>query len=356
MGGLETAIAALLAGTVGFKVGVESSSLELSPPEVLISETLRTQKPELIKTVSIDTSVARDTVEYTITGSQIFLENPKDSSVEVYIRLNEPENSPQDITKYRKITGPFYRFFVTNEVGSGILNFTIGRSKQYDFEPGQVEIHITGSEVMLPVDIQAQYVNLSVDIVAQTIGNIAIDIAAQSVGNISMNIAAQSLESLSVDITAQTIGNLSIDLAAQSIGNVTIDIYAQSIGINLQPGWAAEQGTDKDFDATTANVATGSYVAASYTVPAGKALFITCISGKSFGSAAADRDKDQMCELRMEIDGTPVVYIGGNGGAIATFSKPYKVAAGEEMELFTYNRANHNCDLSVAGNGYEVTV
>lgn len=195
-----------------------------------------------------------------------------------------------------------------------------------------VPIDIQGAYIMMPVDIQAQYINLAIDIVAQTIGNIAVNIAAADIGNIG------------------------IDIKANTLGNLTIDIEAQSIGVHLQPEWAALQGTDKGFNALTADLATGLYTSATYAVPEGATLYIAFIAGWCTANLAADRDNNQMMAISIydETAGSYLFFCGGNGGAIANLTKPIVIPAEHTVWFMCWNFANHNCDVRVSAGGWEV--
>jgi hypothetical protein len=206
----------------------------------------------------------------------------------------------------------------------------------------QVPIDIQGAFIQVPIDIQGQYVDLTVDIVAQTVGNIAIDIAAQTIGNISVNIAASAV-------------TLNINIAAQA-ANVTIEINAQTVAVKLQPDWSSQQGQHKFFRVSGSNIATGVSAAANYTVTAGKTLFITHFGGSMYGTAAADRDKDQICYMNIMNNTTATILaeLGGHGGGGMVLPTPVKIPAGEVFRYQTWNFSNHNCEVYLTAGGYEI--
>jgi len=120
------------------------------------------------------------------------------------------------------------------EVHGGTMNVIIeGGTVNVQTEPGTaLSVDITAQSMgNISIDLAAVSFTgtLKVDIAAQSVGNIAVDIAAQSVGNVAVDIAAQSMENITVDIAAQSIGNIAVDIAAQSVENITVDIAAQSI-------------------------------------------------------------------------------------------------------------------------------
>lgn len=138
-----TTVAALLAGgIVGYAVGQDGRLKAVSQSE--INTLLRDSKPEFLKKVDIDTSIARDGVvgsgEYPIAGSFILVLNPSTPTTTVNIKLNEPEWPALPLTSLRRIVGPFYRFFIKNTAGSGMLNLIIARGYQFQLFEGEVNV------------------------------------------------------------------------------------------------------------------------------------------------------------------------------------------------------------------------
>ena len=202
---------------------------------------------------------------------------------------------------------------------------------------------LQASYIMMPVDIQAQYVTLDVDITAQTVGNIGIDIKAQTIGNLAVNIAASAV-------------TLNVDIKAQTIANLKINIDAQTVGVYLQPEWSALQGIDKNFYISGVNKGWSDGGFASYTVPAGKTLYITNAVWVAYAYAQANADLNQMSELQLMnwTDNIQLARIGGNGGGIVTFPKPVKITAGKAFYMYVTCWANHALTLLGCVNGYEV--
>jgi hypothetical protein len=195
-----------------------------------------------------------------------------------------------------------------------------------------VPMDIQASYIMLPVDIQAQYATLEIDIVAQSVGNIAIDLAAQSIGNIAVDINAQTIEKLDIDIKAQT------------------------VGVYLQPDWAAKEGTDKQFQAAENNIEYFDAVLDSYTVPTGKTLFITTLSCESDPSNIGDAQKRAQLSLSVHNSSTgkDVFEIGCDGGGCWTLTKPVSFSAGTLVLFCLQNLADHKRHLRIHVYGYEI--
>jgi hypothetical protein len=120
--------------------------------------------------------------------------------------------------------------------------------------------------------------------------------------------------------------------------------------------WAAEEGTDKDFDGGDLNQATGVRVTTSYLVPVDKILYITHLSGDCHATAVANRELNQICAVTIYnvTDAVTMTYIGGNGGAVASYSKPITCQGGKIYDFSVINWSGHNCDLGVSAYGYEV--
>lgn len=309
------------------------------PPEIL--DRLREDKPDLYTTRTIDVSEARDRVEFNVSGSWLYV-NKDTATVDVEIRLNEPDKAVFNLSKLKLISLPFYRFFVTHTAGSGSMEIIIGKTGMM-ISPSEVDIEVTGAEIMLPIDIQGAYIMMPVDIQAQYM-TLEIDIVAQTVGNIS------------VDLAAQTIGNIVVDINAQTVGNLTIDIEAQSVGVYLQPEWAALQEDDKNFYATLANSGWGYSVYATYTVPNGSTLYIC---GFSFSIWATNEvDYIDFLYFRAYImnytDTIAYGNIGGIGGGSVTFTKPVVIPENKVFRAYGYNYSGALCDFVINAWGYEL--
>lgn len=260
---MSEVVTGLIGGLVGYSLAKEKP-----PTDAEIVDYLRERKPIFFRNVPIDTSVARENVEIPSAGILLFVENPGTPTKSVYVKLNEPDSEKIDLTTQRKIRMPFYRLFISNEAGVGILNLVVCKTSIVELaeavvnmkitaQTAEIEIKITAATIMLPVDLQASYIMLPVDIQAQYVtldinikaqtANVGIDIKAQTIGNLAVNIAASAI-TLNVDIKAATakvgitlniadiVGNLPIDIKAATIGNIGIDIKAQTLGqvnINL---------------------------------------------------------------------------------------------------------------------------
>lgn len=145
----------LLGGVIGKALGEKGV-----PSDADVVNVLRSLKPTMSMTISLDITQTRDNEVHDDAGYAIFVQNPEDASVPVYIKLNEEESDLIDITENRKIVAPFYRFFVTNASGTGTLILKISKSPIFAIAEAITKIDVTGSNIMLPVDIQAQYVTL----------------------------------------------------------------------------------------------------------------------------------------------------------------------------------------------------
>ena len=242
---------------------------------------------------------------------------------------------------------------------------------------------IQGAYIMMPVDIQAQYLTLDIDITAQSVGNIRIDLAAQSIGNIAINIAASAI-TLDINIKSITggvtfnigtvtgtvnmniksitagvtfnIGTIAGTVTVSITGTANIDITAQSVGIHSEAEWAASKGDSMDFCLVGNNKGTGATISGSHTVPANKKYYICGISFRVNAYTSADGDKNQMGEVTLQDlnTGKLLLQMGGNGGNAITFPKPILIPGGHKVEWVLWNWANHNCDLGISLWGYEI--
>jgi len=204
-------------------------------------------------------------------------------------------------------------------------------------------IQLIGSNIMLPIDIQASYVMIPVDIQAQYV-TLDIDIVAQTVGNIG------------IDIKAASVGNIGIDIKANTLGNLTIDIEAQSIAVYAGAEWNVKAGDGKTLVVSGTGYTFGSSGYVSYTVPTGKTFYITYMSFNIFAAAAENAELNQMgtCYLYNQTDSADIAFIGGNGGASVSFPAPHLVAADKEVRLNIGCKANHECNMNASCGGYVI--
>jgi hypothetical protein len=211
-----------------------------------------------------------------------------------------------------------------------------------------VPIDIQAGYVMMPVDLQAQYITLKIDIVAQSIGNIAIDIAAQTLGNINVNINAQTAN-INVDIKAS-----SVTLTVSVSGTANIQITSQTAGVYLQPEWSAFQGTDKEFYATGDTLAFGNYVTVYHNVPGGKKFFLCGFAWGMRVKTATDYDHHLWCEGGVYTSAGYKFSIPQEGGGSINLTKPLVVLGGEWIYAYAQNYSNLETHSYVSYWGYEI--
>ena len=204
-----------------------------------------------------------------------------------------------------------------------------------DHPDGTFPVALTMADIMMPVDIQAQYANLTVDIVAQTIGNLAIDIKAQTLSQLNVNIAASAI-TLNVSVT----------------GTANISINAQTVGVSVQGEWQVEEGHWKaiygSYDATADSTWRQLF---TYTVPTGKTFYIYGVSGALYAYAASTK---WGCNFRLIIAGTVYNYLGGQYGATTVLGAPFKAAASQNIGMDGIHFSDTDGHLRGAIWGYEV--
>lgn len=132
------------------------------------------------------------------------------------------------------------------------------------------------------------------------------------------------------------------------------DFEGNKLGLYLIPEWAAKEGNDILRGADGNNKATGTSINVAYTVTAGKKLYITQLGMFSYATLAADRDKDQICVLQLFIAAIGYPVIGSSGGGFWNLPKPMVALAGQVVNLFGFNFANHNCNMGINWAGFEI--
>ena len=207
------------------------------------------------------------------------------------------------------------------------------------------------------IDIEAQSLaNLNMDIVAQTIAQLDIDIIAQTLAQLKINIAGQDLAQVAVDIAAQTIGNLSIDLVAQTIANINMNINAQNIGLMLQSAWAASIGTDKEFDSLDVNLPWLGATTFTYTVPAGKTLYLTSFNTQLWHTNHEEAAAPLYFISYLYNDTAGITHCrsGGIGGQELQFTKPIVIPENEDLIGLACNTTRVHAYVAIHASGYEI--
>ena len=123
----------LAGGIIGYAIGRDGRTIVPVTPAHL-----QESKPSFEKQVKIDTSEARDSQPYNETGNLIYVVNPGTPTGKVYIKFNEPEEANWELTALRKIRFPFYRFWITNDAGTGTLEIRVARGLQVEPYEGVV--------------------------------------------------------------------------------------------------------------------------------------------------------------------------------------------------------------------------
>lgn len=116
--------------------------------------------------------------------------------------------------------------------------------------------------------------------------------------------------------------------------------------------WAAKEGNAVIQTGLNNAAAFEDTASITYTVPSGYTFYLALISGSCLANDAIEGDSNQMCRLEINIGGTLYPYIGGNGGALAHYSPPVKVATGIQVTVRFRSLADHEVTLNSAILGY----
>lgn len=265
-------VAAYVAGGLSGAAAYAIATHQKPATQTEIFQYLSQVKPLLTATYNIDVSEERDNTEFVVSGTSIFILNPQTPDVPVYIRFNEPEtNQTLDLTQHRTVKAPFYRFFITNAVGTGVLTIIINKVDTAGLEPAQ----------------------LNINIVAQEIGAIQVDITAQTIGQLDINILAQSID-ININLVSSGI-MLPVDIQAQY---VTVEVDLTKVGGTTQTG--------ADWTTYLAHLAKHAYA-----TPANSGVDVTTAS-TLIKAANASR-----LYLAIVNDSDTTVYLGIGAAAVA---------------------------------------
>lgn len=124
----------------------------------------------------------------------------------------------------------------------------------------------------------------------------------------------------------------------------------------LTPAWAALVGNEKHLGGSQTNRAWSEYASFSYTVPAGKTLYVTEISWEISAYIEEDADNNQFGSVWIWNHDTLNWdwYQGSNGGDGVVFAIPKVYEAGVQITIYCYCLANHACSVAVNMSGFEV--
>jgi hypothetical protein len=290
--------------------------------------------PQMSQTLQIDLSVARDLEPQDVSGNHI---QALDITGDLDVRFNQKDSQAYNVNKTRRINVPFDVIFLSNVAQAGkVATLVLGKGGLFQIQDvAPTEINIIASQVTLAIAIQSSTIMMPIDIQSSFI-MMPVDIQAQY-----MN--------LSIDIVAQTIGSIAINIAGQ-IQNVEISVVAQNIGISLQGDWAAQQGTDKDFDGDVPSPTSGWNLVISYAVPSNKTLFIYDVSFR-YGSDTGRI----VISLENDTDSVVLAQTAGDGGGWMSFTKPKVIPANHTVKLWARYYGGAGGALHGSMGGYEKT-
>lgn len=145
------------------------------------------------------------------------------------------------------------------------------------------------------------------------------------------------------------------DIQHQTV-NVKTNFKEQEVGVYDQSEWASLQDIDKVFSTVDVNKGFDEYALLEYDVPAGKTLYINHFAVVGVASAAANADLQQHLQGSIfdVTAGLLSTYVGGNGGDSADFATPLVFPENTHIHFQVTCQANHDLDIRLVANGYEV--
>ena len=136
------------------------------------------------------------------------------------------------------------------------------------------------------------------------------------------------------------------------------DFEGGKAGLYSIADWTAKEATDKNFFSSALSKTYGQVDEESYTVPAGKTLYITQFYCYAIASNVADGDNNQICGASLYRSNpapqSTYAHLAGNGGGAVALPKPAVFTAGETMIMAVASYANHTCNIGVGASGYEL--
>jgi hypothetical protein len=173
--------------------------------------------------------------------------------------------------------------------------------------------HLVGTDITIPINIEASDVTLPVSIDAVTV---AIDV----------NITAAAV-TLPISIDAATV-TLDVNLTAAT-ATIDINFSDQSVAVFDAAKWFAHNATQVFVTAFATITINTCGTVIDYTVPAGKTFFIVGVSY----SVASGATPPLSCRADLIIAATWVLTLGSHMGAGLPLDTPVRATAGQHVYL-----------------------
>lgn len=90
----------------------------------VLLEQIKAKKPRFYHTITLDMTTGRTEQIFDEVADYVIIDN-HDASVPCYIRLNEPGHEKLDLRKFSYLQGAVWRFYITNEAGTGSIDLLI---------------------------------------------------------------------------------------------------------------------------------------------------------------------------------------------------------------------------------------
>ena len=194
--------------------------------------------------------------------------------------------------------------------------------------------HLVGTDITIPINIEASAVTLDVNLVASAV-------------TIDVNIIAAAV-TLPVSIDAATV-TLDVNLTAAT-ATIDINFSDQSVAVFDAAKWFAHNAAQV-FIMGSVTVDSGhEYVCCTRTVPSGKVMFVT---GFGYGERS-DTYFTKLILGQMRIDGSVTAVLGSEIGHGITLDTPIRVTAGQIVDLMVW-AAGQTGSVSIYGGfwGYD---
>ncbi|TET99185.1 MAG: hypothetical protein E3J29_02915 [Dehalococcoidia bacterium] len=173
--------------------------------------------------------------------------------------------------------------------------------------------HLVGTEITIPVNIEASDVTIPVSIVASTA---TVNIHVASVG-FYIPIAIYATEvTLDVNIESQT-------------ANIDFNFADQAVAVFDAAKWFAHQAQQVIVSGSASCAVNTAVVVVSRTVPSGKTFFIVGAGHSVWSITAAPTS--MRCEVI--IGGTSTITLGSHRGGGLAFDTPLRATTGQVVEL-----------------------
>lgn len=213
--------------------------------------------------------------------------------------------------------------------------------------------HLVGTEITIPINIEASEVTIPVSIDAAP-ATVNINLSDISPG-VTLNVAIQTSVTLNVAVASSVTLNVAIQSSAVTINvaiasaavTLNISFSDQSVAVFDAAKWFAHKAQQVFVDGSGTIGSGSGGLAASRTVPAGRTYFVTFLTWACEGTGSFH------VMARLAVAGPFIISSAGSGGGVAIFDTPVRAVAGQAVTLYVTQWSGSERTIRGSFGGYD---